>query len=349
MKKIIKVKDVEIGNGKVTIQTMLARKTVMVKENIEEICALKEAGCDIVRIAVSNDEDVIAFKEICSKSVLPVVADIQYDYRLALASIEAGASKIRINPSNIGTEEQVKLICDKAKEFGIPIRVGVNMGSLDPAMEKRYGRGFEALARSAIESAKTLERFDFHDIVISVKASDVWTMVQACKLIDKLSEYPQHIGVTEAGTRETGIVKNAIGIGSMLMSGIGDTIRVSLSASPLEEVYAAKRILKTLNLRKGVEVVSCPTCNRCNYDVYSLAKEIEEKTFNLDTPLKVAVMGCAVNGIGEGKDADVGIAGGKDNFVIFADGKILKTVSMDNYKEEFMKVINEKIIRKTQN
>lgn len=339
----------EIGNGKVTIQTMLSGKTVDVQKNLEEIDTLKKAGCDIVRIAVSDDKDVRAFEKICLNSPLPIVADIQFDYKLALASIEAGANKIRINPSNIGADEKVKAICDKAREYKIPIRVGVNMGSLDPEIEKQFGRGFEALARSAIKCSKTLENFGFHDIVLSVKSSNVTTMVRACKLIDTLSEYPQHIGVTEAGTRESGIVKNAIGIGSLLLGGIGDTIRVSLSSTPLEEVYAGKRILKSLGLKQGVEVISCPTCNRCNYDVFSLSKEIEEMTFNLDCPLKIAVMGCAVNGIGEGKDADVGIAGGKDNFVIFEGGKILKTVDNKNYKEEFLKVINEKINRKTEN
>ena len=345
MKKIIKVKDIEIGNGKVTIQTMLSKKTTLVEENLADIIALKNAGCHIVRVAVSNDDEVVALRKICEKSVLPIVADIQFDYKMAIASIEAGASKIRINPSNIGDNSKVELICKKAKEYGIPIRVGVNMGSLDSEVEAKYGRTALGLAKSCIKCAELLESFDFFDIVLSVKASSVKTMVEACKILHKSTDYPLHIGVTEAGTKETGIIKNAVGIGALLLEDIGDTIRISLSAEPIEEVFASRRLLKSLNLLQGATVVSCPTCSRCNYDLFTFAKEIEEMTFDIKQNLHIAVMGCVVNGIGEGKDADIGIAGGGDNnFVIFKQGKVLKTVTSDNYKEEFLRLINEKIM-----
>lgn len=350
MKRCVKIRDLIIGDGNVSIQTMLARKTTFVEENLAEIEELRNVGCDIVRIAVSNDEDIKAFKKICEKSPLPIVSDIQFDYKLALKSIEAGADKVRINPSNIGDDEKVKLICDSAKMHNIPIRIGVNMGSLDERIERDYGRTYKALAYSAINSAKLLEGFGFYDIVLSVKASDVLTTIKACRLIDDLTDYPQHIGVTEAGTRDSGIVKNSIGIGGLLLDNIGDTVRVSLSAPPIQEVYTARRILLSCGKRIGVEVVSCPTCNRCNYDLFSLAKEVEQMTMNLNVPLKIAVMGCVVNGIGEGKDSDIGIAGGGNGkFVVFKNGKVLKTLESENYKEEFMKLINEQITEKTKN
>ena len=345
MKKIIKVKDIEIGNGKVTIQTMLSKKTTLVDENLRDIKELKKAGCQIVRLAVSNEEELVAFKQICDQSVLPIVADIQFDYKMAIGAIEAGASKIRINPSNIGDDSKVKLICDKAKEYGIPIRVGVNMGSLDSEIERDFGRTALGLAKSCVKCAELLESFDFYDMVLSVKASSVKTMIDACRILNFLSDYPLHIGVTEAGTKETGVIKSAIGIGALLLEDIGDTIRISLSADPIEEVYAARRLLKSLDLIEGVNVVSCPTCSRCNYDLFTLAKEVEELTFDINKNITIAVMGCIVNGIGEGKDSDIGIAGGGENkFVIFQNGEILKTVTGDNYKEEFLRLINEKIM-----
>lgn len=343
MKKIVQVKDKFIGDGNITIQTMLSRKTVMVEENLQEISELKEAGCDFVRIAVSNDMDVVPFREICQKSVLPVVSDIQFDYKMAIKSIENGASKVRINPSNIGDINKVRKVCDCVKAHKIPMRIGVNMGSLEVNAEKEYGRSAEGLAYSAINCAKMVEDFGVQDLVLSVKASDVKTCVKANRILAEKTNYPLHIGITEAGTREYGAVKNSIGIGALLLDGVGDTIRVSLSATPVEEIYAAKRILKALGLKKGIEVISCPTCNRCDYDLFSLAKEIEDKTFHLNGDLKIAVMGCVVNGIGEGKDADLGIVGGKDGFIVIKKGQIFKKLTKDNYKEEFLQLVEQEI------
>lgn len=347
MKKVVKVGNVLIGNGDVSVQTMLAAKTEDVERNIEEIVRLKNEGCDIVRIAVSTDKEAEALKKICEGSVLPIVSDIQFDHRLAIKSIEAGAAKIRINPCYIGGEDNIKAVCDAAKANNVPIRVGVNMGSLEESAEKKYGRTAEGLAHSAINCAAILERHGFDDIVLSVKSSNVLETVKACRIINELSSYPQHIGVTEAGTKEFGEIKNAIGIGSLLLDGIGDTIRVSLSAPPIEEVRAGIRILRALDIKKGVKVISCPTCSRCDYDLFSLAKEIEDKTFSLKGDLKIAVMGCVVNGIGEGKDADIGIVGGKEGFVVIKKGQVVERLPKDGYKERFLEMVKEELDAKS--
>lgn len=347
MKKQVNVKGKIIGDGNVTVQTMLSRKTIEVEKNLEEIAMLKNEGCDFVRIAVSDESEAEAFGKICEKSLLPVIADIQFDYRLAIKTIENGAAKIRINPCYIGGEDKIRLVVDAAKAHNVPIRVGVNMGSLEKSAEAKYGRSAEGLAHSAINCARMLEDCGFYDIVLSVKSSDVREMTRACKILDEKSCYPQHIGVTEAGTKNFGEVKNAIGIGSLLLDGIGDTIRVSLSAPPVEEVRSAIRILKALDLRQGVKVVSCPTCSRCDYDLFSLAKEIEDKTLNFGGDLKVAVMGCVVNGIGEGKDADIGIVGGKDGFVVIKKGEVVARLPKDGYKERFIAMIREELDAKS--
>lgn len=347
MKKQVNVKGKIIGDGNVTVQTMLSRKTIEVEENLEEIAILKNEGCDFVRIAVSDESEAEAFGKICEKSLLPVIADIQFDYRLAIETIENGAAKIRINPCYIGGEDRIKLVVDAAKAHCVPIRVGVNMGSLEKNAEAKYGRSAEGLAHSAINCAHMLEDCGFYDIVLSVKSSDVREMTRACRILDAKSCYPQHIGVTEAGTKNFGEVKNAIGIGSLLLDGIGDTIRVSLSAPPVEEVRSAIRILKALDLRCGVKVISCPTCSRCDYDLFSLAKEIEDKTLNFGGNLKVAVMGCVVNGIGEGKDADIGIVGGKEGFVVIKKGEVVARLPKEGYKERFVAMIREELDAKS--
>ncbi len=347
MKKEIKVGNKIIGNGEITVQTMLSTKTEEVERNIEEIAMLEKEGCDIVRIAVSTEKEVVALKKICDKATIPIVADIQFDHRLAIKSIEAGAAKIRINPCYIGGEDKIQAVCDAAKASGVPIRVGVNMGSLEKSAEEKYGRTAEGLAHSAINCAAILEKCGFDDIVLSVKSSSVPEMVKACRIIDKLSCYPQHIGVTEAGTKAFGEIKNAIGIGSLLLDDIGDTLRVSLSAPPVEEVRAGIRILRALEMREGVKVISCPTCSRCDYDLFSLAKEIEEKTFALNGNLKIAVMGCVVNGIGEGKDADIGIVGGKEGFLVIKRGEIFAKLPKNGYKEAFLKMVKEELDAKS--
>lgn len=347
MKKCVKVKNVIIGGGDIAVQTMLSSKTTDVERCVDDIAMLKSEGCDIVRLAVSTKGEAEALKRICERAVLPVVSDIQFDYELAIKSIEAGASKIRINPCYIGGEDHIKAVCDAAKANNVPIRVGVNMGSLENEAEKKFGRTAQGLAHSAINCARMLERNGFDDIVLSVKSSSVPEMVKACRLIDDLTDYPQHIGVTEAGTKAFGDIKNAIGIGSLLLDGIGDTIRVSLSAPPVEEVRSAMRILRALDLKSGVKVVSCPTCSRCDYDLFSLAKEIEDKTFSMKGNLKIAVMGCVVNGIGEGKDADIGLVGGKEGFVVIKKGEVVAKLPKEGYKERFIAMVEEEIDAKS--
>lgn len=347
MKKIVKVKNVEIGNGVISVQTMLSKSIVNVKGTLNEIDGLKNAGCDIVRIALSDSEELCNFQKVCEKASLPIVADIQSNHDLALKAIEFGASKIRINPTYIGGIKEIKEVAHLANQRNIPIRVGVNMGSLEKNAEKTFGRTFEGLAYSAINSAKILEDCGFDNIVLSVKSSDVATMVKAVRLINEKSDYPQHIGVTEAGTLYTGIIKNAVGIGSLLLDNIGDTIRVSLSAPPIEEVRAGVRLLKSLSLRSGVKVISCPTCSRCDYDLFSLSKEIEDMTQNIQGDLKIAVMGCVVNGIGESMDADIGIVGVKNGFVVYKKGELYAKIGKEDYLSTFEKIVKDEINAKS--
>ncbi|NQV13768.1 MAG: flavodoxin-dependent (E)-4-hydroxy-3-methylbut-2-enyl-diphosphate synthase [Parcubacteria group bacterium] len=332
------------GNLPVAIQSMCNTDTRDVKETVKQIKELEKAGCEIIRVAVPDMEAAKAIGEIKKYISIPLVADIHFDYKLALECADQGADKLRINPGNIGSDEKVKAVVDKAKEKNIPIRIGVNAGSLEKDILEKY-KG-EATAEGMVESAqrhiKILEDLDFHDIVVSLKASDVPRTIEAYELLSNQVDYPLHVGITEAGTVRSGTIKSAVGIGSLLSRGIGDTIRVSLTADPAEEVRVGWEILKSLGLReRGVEIISCPTCGRTEIDLIKLVQEVEEKTAHITQSLKIAVMGCVVNGPGEAREADIGVAGGKGQGVIFKKGEILKTVKEDKIADELMKEIDK--------
>ncbi|ABR48832.1 1-hydroxy-2-methyl-2-(E)-butenyl 4-diphosphate synthase [Alkaliphilus metalliredigens QYMF] len=316
------------GNHQVSVQSMITSDPRNISSAVAEILRLEEAGCDIVRIAVPTMESAKNIYDIKKQTTIPIVADIHFDYRLALESIKQGIDGLRLNPGNIGDEERVRKVVNQAKKNRIPIRIGVNGGSLEKQLLEKYGHATpEALVESAMGHVRILEDMDFDDIVISLKASDVQLTVAAYQLISKKVHYPLHLGITEAGTVKTGTIKSAIGIGSLLLMGIGDTIRVSLTGDPVEEVYVGKQILKSLGLKQGeVTIISCPTCGRCNINLIKLADEVERKIGQLKKPIKVAIMGCAVNGPGEAKDADIGIAGGIDSALLFKKGKVIKKV-----------------------
>ncbi len=348
MKKLIRCGNVNIGGGNpVSIQSMTNTKTTDVLGTIEQIRALEEAGCQIIRLAVPDMDAAAAFKEIKAKAHVPLVADIHFDYRLAVAAIEAGADKVRINPGNIGSEEGVKKVIEHAKMRSIPIRVGVNSGSLEKDILAKYGKvTAEGLAESALRNVAILEKYDFEDIVISLKSSDVKMNYEAYKIVHQKSDYPLHIGVTEAGTPSRGKIKSAAGIGALLLEGIGDTLRVSLTANPVEEVHFAKELLVSLGIRKdSVEIVSCPTCGRTEVDLESIASAVERRAAGLAEKgvkdLKIAVMGCAVNGPGEAKGADVGVACGKGKGLLFAGGEIVRSVKEEDIADELMKLAEE--------
>ena len=324
MTRQISVGGVPIGGGApVVIQSMLNTKTTDVAASLEQIRALKTAGCQIARLSVQNMAAARGFAEICKESELPLVADIHFDYKLAIAAAEAGASKIRINPGNIGGEDRVKAVVDVCKDKNIPIRIGVNGGSLDKRLLEKYGHPTaEALVESAFEHLELLEKYSFYDTCLSMKSSTVATMVQACRLFRSKCDYPLHIGVTETGPVRMGMLKSAMGIGALLLDGIGDTIRVSLTDDPVQEVYAAKDILKAAGLRKeGVNIISCPTCGRTSIDLIGLVSQVDEALKDCQKPLTVAVMGCVVNGPGEAREADIGIAGGDGWGMIFKKGE----------------------------
>lgn len=326
------VGNVPIGGGaSVAIQSMLNTKTTDVAGSLAQIDALKNAGCQIARLAVPNMEAARGFAEICKESPLPLVADIHFDYKLAIAAAEGGASKIRINPGNIGGEDRVKAVVDVCKEKHIPIRIGVNGGSLDKALLEKYGHPTaEALVESAFQHLELLEKQGFYDACVSMKSSTVPTMVAACRLFRSKCDYPLHIGVTETGPVRQGLIKSAMGIGALLMDGIGDTIRVSLTDDPVEEIYAAKDILKAAGLRKeGVNIVSCPTCGRTRIDLIGLVNQVEKALKNCEKPITVAVMGCVVNGPGEAREADIGIAGGDGWGMIFEKGEQVDKLPYD--------------------
>ena len=319
----IQVGNVTIGGGApVVIQSMLNTKTTDVEGSLNQIRQLKAAGCQIARLAVPNMEAARTFAEICKESPLPLVADIHFDYKLAIAAAEGGASKIRINPGNIGGEDRVKAVVDVCKDRHIPIRIGVNGGSLDKRLLEKYGHPTaEALVESAFEHLELLEKYGFYDSCLSMKSSTVPTMVQACRLFRSKCDYPLHIGVTETGPVKQGLIKSAMGIGALLLEGIGDTIRVSLTDDPVQEVYAAKDILKAAGLRKeGVNIVSCPTCGRTQIDLIGLVNQVDAALKDCEKPITVAVMGCVVNGPGEAREADIGIAGGNGWGMIFEKG-----------------------------
>lgn len=337
--KSVKIRDTVIGNGaKVAIQSMLNIPTTDTDAAIERILRLADEGCDIIRLAVPDRAAADAMKKIVAASPIPVVADIHFDYRLALACIENGVDKIRINPGNLGGEENAAAVAHAAKAANIPIRIGINGGSLEKGLLERCGGD---LALAMVESAQghidILNRCGFDDIVLSMKASDVKTTIRAYRLAHDRFDYPLHLGVTEAGTTESGIVKSAIGIGALLADGIGDTIRVSLTDDPIEEVKAAKLILQSLDLYGDcVNIVSCPTCGRTKIDLISIANEVRRKIGDLPVKLKVAVMGCVVNGPGEAADADIGIAGGDGCAVLFRHGKVIRKIPEDKIVDEIV-------------
>ena len=341
-------KAVQVGNrtiggvSPITIQSMLNTPARDIARSVEQALQLEAAGCEILRAAVPDKESVRLIAALKEAVSLPIVADIHFDYRLALEAAEAGVDKIRINPGNIGGEDRVKAVADICRRKGIPIRIGVNAGSLEPEILARYGRPCaEALRDSALYHASLLERYDFTDIVLSMKSSHVPTMVEAYRLTAEACSYPLHLGVTEAGTERQGIFKSAAGIGTLLMEGIGDTIRISLTADPVREVEAARDLLSALDMRRdGPRLVSCPTCGRTGIDLIGIAEEVEQRLKTIWEPLTVAVMGCVVNGPGEAREADVGLAGGKGKAVIFRKGTVVRTVAEDSAVDELMAEID---------
>ena len=332
MTRQITVGGVKIGGGApVSIQSMLNTATTDVEGSLAQLDRLKNAGCEIARLAVPDMAAAEGFRRIAEKSPLPLVADIHFDYRLALAAAEGGAAKIRINPGNIGSEQNVRAVVDCCKAHGIPIRIGVNGGSLDKTLLEKYGHPTaEALVESAFSHIRLLEKFGFYDICVSMKSSNVPLMMQAYRLMHEKSDYPLHVGVTETGTEYMGTIKSAMGIGGLLCMGIGDTVRVSLTADPVREVYAAKAILKAAGLRpQGVNLISCPTCGRTKIDLIGLANRVEQALADCDKNITVAVMGCIVNGPGEAREADVGIAGGDGCGVLFVKGELREKLPYD--------------------
>ena len=336
------------GNNHVVIQSMCNTKTKNVEATIKQINALEQAGCELVRVAVFDKEDAYAIKEIKKGIHIPLVADIHFDYRLALIAIESGIDKVRINPGNIGSIEKVKAVVDACKEKHIPIRIGVNGGSLEKEILEKYGEPTpEGMVESAMKHVKILEDLDFHDIVISLKSSNTMLTIKAYELASKAFPYPLHVGVTEAGTALGGTIKSSLGIGTLLYEGIGNTIRVSLSDDPVEEIKVAKILLKELGLLKGVPtLVSCPTCGRIQYDLIPIAKEMEDFLKDIHLDITVAIMGCAVNGPGEARHADIGIAGGVGEGLLIKHGEIVRRVKQEDMvqtlKDEILKMVEEK-------
>lgn len=340
-KKKVKVGRLTLGDGHIYIQSMLNIPAEKVDENAAQAVELEKAGCEIIRAAVPTLEDVRLIPAIKEAVNIPVVADIHFDYRIALACVEAGVDKIRINPGNIGSADRVKAVADACRKKNIPIRIGVNSGSLERPLLEKYGSPTpEALAESALGHVRLLNDCDFDDIVISIKSSDVKLMIAAYRLLAQQVDYPLHLGVTEAGTERMGMIKSAVGIGSLLCDGIGDTIRVSLTADPVKEIYAARDILRACGMGGGPQIVACPTCGRTKIALIPLAEQVEELCKTIDKPIKVAVMGCVVNGPGEAREADIGIAGGKGEGILFKKGKILRKVPEDKLLEELKKEID---------
>ena len=344
MTRQIKVGSVPVGGGaEVVIQSMLNTKTTDVEGSLAQIRSLAAAGCQIARLAVPNMEAARGFAEICKESVLPLVADIHFDYRLAIAAAEGGASKIRINPGNIGGEDRVKAVVDVCKDKHIPIRIGVNGGSLEKEMLEKYGHPTaQALVESAFGHLELLEKYGFYDTCVSMKSSHVPTMVAAARLFRSKCDYPLHIGVTETGPVRQGLIKSAMGIGALLLDGIGDTLRVSLTDDPVEEVYAAKDILKAAGLRRdGVDIISCPTCGRTRIDLIGLVNQVDAALKDCQKPITVAVMGCVVNGPGEAREADIGIAGGDGWGMIFEKGQQVAKLPYDELLPELLRRIEQ--------
>lgn len=336
--KKVKVGKLSIGHSKkCIIQSMCNTKTSDVKKTIEQIKRLEDAGCEIVRVSVPDEESAKAIEAIKKKINIPLVADIHFDYRLALMSIDRGIDKVRINPGNIGDDDNIKKVVDACKKHKVPIRIGVNSGSLSKKILEKYKGKVtsDGLFESARENIRLLEKFDFYDTVVSIKSSDVLTSIDAYKKFASKYNYPLHIGITESGTIKSGNIKSSVGLGILLYEGLGDTMRVSLTSDPVDEIYTAKKILESLNIRKdGIELVSCPTCARTCINIERIATEVEsiinESKLETKKKYKVAIMGCVVNGPGEAKDADVGIAGGKGEAILFRKGKIIRKVKENN-------------------
>ena len=342
--RVVNAGGVKIGGGnRISIQSMCNTDTRDAKATAAQIIRLEEAGCEIIRVAVPDMEAAEAIAEIKRNIHIPLVADIHFDYRLALKCIENGIDKVRINPGNIGSRDRVKLVADAAKAAGIPIRIGVNGGSLERRLVEKYGGATaDALVESALGHVEILDDVNFNDIVVSIKVSNVPVMLDAYRKFSECSDIPLHVGVTESGTERMGTIKSSIGIGALLSEGIGDTIRVSLTADPVREVYAAKDILRILGEReRGIEFVSCPTCGRTQIDLISIANEVESRLANVEKNIKVAVMGCVVNGPGEARDADIGIAGGNGEGLIFKKGEIIRKIPENAIVDELIKEIEK--------
>ena len=341
--KVVQIGNCKIGGGNpIAIQSMTNTKTEDVEATVAQILALEAAGCDIIRCAVPTMEAAEALTEIKKRIHIPLVADIHFDYRLAIAAIEHGADKIRINPGNIGDVSRVREVVEKAKEYNVPIRVGVNSGSLEKHLVEKYGGvTAEGIVESALDKVRMIEEMGYDNLVVSIKSSDVMMCVKAHELIAEQCPYPLHVGITESGTILSGNIKSSVGLGIILYEGIGDTIRVSLTGDPLEEIKSAKLILKTLGLRKGeIEVVSCPTCGRTKIDLIGLANQVENMVADIPLDIKVAVMGCVVNGPGEAKEADIGIAGGIGEGLLIKKGEIVKKVK----EEELLDTLRNELL-----
>lgn len=340
--KKVSVGGVFVGGGaSVKIQSMCTAKTSDIGATVAQINALEQAGCEIVRVSVLDEADALAIKGVRSQIKIPLVADIHFSSKLAVTSIENGADKVRINPGNIGGENEIKLVADCIKAHKIPVRVGANTGSIEKEFLAKYGKNERSLVESALKSVCVLEKYGVNDIIISVKASSVPLTVGAYRLLAQKTDYPLHIGVTEAGTEEMAVVKSSAALGALLLDGIGDTLRVSITDDPVKEILAAKRLLRAVGLDKNfVNVISCPTCGRCLWNSMALAKKVTSYVEQFSKPLKIAVMGCVVNGPGEAKDCDIGIAGAQDYCVIFKNGEIIKKVPADKAEKEFFKEIN---------
>lgn len=340
--KKVNIGGVYIGGGEsVKIQSMCTTKTSATEQTAAQINALAQAGCDIVRVSVLDEDDARAIKCLKEKCAVPIVADIHFSYKLAVATIENGCDKVRINPGNIGGDSEIKVVADCIKAHKIPVRVGANTGSIEKGFLQKYGKSANALVESALFNANILEKYGVNDTVISVKASSVRLTYQAYSLLAERCNYPLHIGVTEAGTKQTAIVKSSAALGALLLNGIGDTLRVSITGDPVEEVYAARELLRAVGLDNNfVEVVSCPTCGRCQWDVITLADKVNDRVKGIKKSLKVAVMGCVVNGPGEARDCDLGIAGSEEYCVLFRNGEIERRVPVKEAEREFFKELN---------
>ncbi len=349
MTKEVKIGKIYIGGGNnIAIQSMTNTHTKDIDKSVQQILDLEEAGCEIVRVAVLDKTDALAIQKIKQRINIPLVADIHFDYVLALEAIKNGADKIRINPSNIGAEDKVLKIIECAKSYQIGIRIGVNSGSIDKKFMQKYPNKTDALVNSLLSEIAYFEKHSFDNLVLSVKSSSVKETVEANRILSKLTAYPLHIGVTEAGLPETGLIKSSIGIGSLLLDGIGDTFRVSLTSNPIEEVYAAKRILSACEKTfKGINFISCPTCGRCQVDMVDYASLIYKRIKNIKAKMTVAVMGCAVNGPGEAEKADVGIAFGVDKAILFKFGKVVCPLPLENIVNTFVDIVFDTALRLT--